>query len=121
MFSGNFEYPCFQILRILSLLQSVNLDQQFLDSYVVVSFVMIYFFPLFKGLDFLLQFLDQNLVFFLVVLNVSVHLFQSCLIGFNVELDLVHLLVLIVVDIVNYLALELLKSLFHILRSYLLC
>lgn len=120
MLGGHFEDPHLNLLGIFSLFQPIDLDEEFLDLHLIVPFVMIDFVPLFEALSLFLQLLYQNFVLFFIVLDVSVDALHLGLESFHVELDLVQLLILIVCDIIQNLALELLQCLFDVLGCDLL-
>lgn len=114
MFSCDFGDPEFQILRVFSFLKAINLNQQLLQAHIVVPPVMIDLLPLLKTLRSLLQFLDECLVFFLILLHVSVDAFKLGLLVLDIELKLIELLTFVVGDIIVDLVLELLQGLLYV-------
>jgi hypothetical protein len=73
------------------------------------------FFPLFETFDLFLQFLDKNLVFLFVVLDVAAESLEFGLVGVDVEFEFIQLLIFVVCNVVEYFALELFECLFDVL------
>lgn len=69
---------------------------------------MINFILLLKIFNFFLQFLNQDFIFLLVVLNIAIDSFNFPLEGLDIEFDFVELLILVIGDIVQNFALKLL-------------
>lgn len=69
---------------------------------------MINFILLLKILSFFLQFLNQDFIFLLVVLNIAIDSFNFSLEGLDIEFDFVELLILVIGDIVQNFTLKLL-------------
>ncbi len=69
---------------------------------------MINFILLLKILSFFLQFLNQDFIFLLVVLNIAIDSFNFPLEGLDIEFDFVELLILVIGDIVQNFTLKLL-------------
>lgn len=69
---------------------------------------MINFILLLKIFNFFLQFLNQDFIFLLVVLNIAIDSFNFPLEGLDIEFDFVELLILVIGDIVQNFTLKLL-------------
>lgn len=69
---------------------------------------MINFILLLKIFNFFLQFLNQDFIFLLVVLNIAIDSFNFPLEGLDIKFDFVELLILVIGDIVQNFALKLL-------------
>lgn len=69
---------------------------------------MINFILLLKILSFFLQFLNQDFIFLLVVLNIAIDSFNFPLEGLDIKFDFVELLILVIGDIVQNFTLKLL-------------
>ncbi len=114
------DQPEFQFLRVLPLLESVDLDEQFLDPDVVIPLIMLDLLPGLKLLGLLGEFLDEQFVLPLVVLDVAAQHLEFALEGVVAELQFVELLAAVVRDVVQYFAFELLQGLLDVLWGYLL-
>jgi hypothetical protein len=69
----------------------------------VINFIL-----LLKIFNFFLQFLNQDFIFLLVVLNIAIDSFNFPLEGLDIKFDFVELLILVIGDIVQNFALKLL-------------
>jgi hypothetical protein len=69
----------------------------------VINFIL-----LLKIFIFFLQFLNQDFIFLLVVLNIAIDSFNFPLEGLDIKFDFVELLILVIGDIVQNFALKLL-------------
>lgn len=109
-----------QVLGVLAFFEFVNLDQHLLEFRLHLFQVHLHFVPVFEVFALFLQLLYQLLVLLLVLFRVSAQSLQPCFGILHLELQLIHRLVLPLLNLEQDLSLILLQRLLHILRRYLL-
>lgn len=114
MFGSHFHDPELNFLRVFSFFKSVYLDEQFFNSHIGVSSVVVYFFLSLEMFSIFLEFFDHHFVFLFILLHVfaeGINLSLHCL---NAEFELVELLVFVYGDVVENFCLHLLKGFFDV-------